>query len=171
MSVANWRSIKFDGSLNRSVRTSVLGETGEGRWIFAAEGTHVERPDRRGYSHPCDAIMLLPFDGMWHATWLRGWDPRLYVDVALPVDDDSNGAMVFIDLDLDVVRHVDGEVEVLDRDEFEANIAQMGYPETLVERANATVVWLEHALRSGVEPFLPIPLIPPAWRHLTAEGF
>ena len=49
--------------------------------------------------------------------------------------------MTTADLDLDVIRFVDGRVEVVDRDEFELHQRRYGYPEDLVaeaERATAT---------------------------------
>jgi len=155
-----WESVKFDGSPHRSVLALDLGTMPSGRWLFVQEGTLVSRPNGRDYHHPCDAVTLVPSAGLWTATWLVGWDPPLYVDVASQVrlGDDR---IVTIDLDVDVVRRRDGSVEVLDLDEFELHRQRFGYPPGLVANVTSTARALAEAIRMEQGPFRVTPDAPP----------
>lgn len=157
-----WESIKYDSTPHRSAQAVDLGTNDDGRWLFIAAGTPVSRPRGRDYDHPCDAIALIPTGGLWTATWLVGWDPALYVDVA---KHERVGAerIVTMDLDVDVVRRASGEVDVLDLEEFEAHRRDLDYPPDLVRKVLRTAHELEGALRGHRAPFgsTPAPPSPP----------
>jgi protein associated with RNAse G/E len=155
-----WDELKFDGSPHRSCEVVDLGTTAEGRWLFIAAGTRVVRPEGRSYDHPCDAITLVPVEGLWTAVWLAGWDPELYVDVARRVSVEPD-RVVTIDLDVDVVRRPGGAVEVLDLDEFEEHRRTFGYPEDLVDEVHRTTDFLVNAIGEQRPPFGLTPAVPP----------
>ena len=159
-SFIEWESVKFDGSANRTAQAIDLGTTGDGRWLFVGKGTTVTRPGDRSYNHPCDAIALIPPSALWTATWLVDWDPSLYVDVAKLVSVDPQ-RIVTMDLDVDVVRRRDGEIEVRDLDEFRTHSRQMSYPPDLVDSVGRTADELEAALRHHRKPFFLTPDAPP----------
>jgi hypothetical protein len=154
-----WDSVKFDGSPHRSVDVLGLGTTDDGRWLFLSEGTLVRRPHRGDYLHPCDAVVLVPPEGLWIATWLVAWDPALYVDLAqqVTVDDER---VVTIDLDVDVIRRRSGEVATLDVEEFDLHRRQLGYPSALVTAVRRETQRLADAIAREQPPFRSAPTTP-----------
>lgn len=58
-----------------------------------------------------------------------------------------------IDLDLDVIRRVDGTCEIVDRDEFEDHQVVYGYPQDIIERADAAADEALDLLTRHVPPF------------------
>lgn len=154
-----WESVKFDGSPSRRAWAVDLGATDAGRWLLIEAGTAVERPHGRGYDHPCDAVALFPSSCLWTATWLAGWDPALYVDLA-QVTKNEAGHVLTVDLDVDVVRYRDGRVATLDVDEFDKNQRVLGYPTPLIDSVFAEERRLAHALRRRDPPFGDIPTLP-----------
>lgn len=154
-----WDSVKFDGSPHRSVDAVDLGSTDRGRWLSIPKGTRVSRPDRGFYDHPCDAVVLVPSEGLWIATWLVDWEPALYVDLARRVSVGSD-RVVTMDLDIDVVRRRGGEVEVLDVDEFDLHRRRLGYPAELVSAVHRATESLTDAITRGQPPFCIIPDAP-----------
>lgn len=151
-----WESVKFDGSPNRSARAIDLGTTQDGRWLFIAEGTRVTRPGTDSYDHPCDAIALIPVEGLWTATWLVDWEPSLYVDIA-QLREVADALVLTVDLDVDVTRHADGSVEVLDEEEFEQHRRTLGYPIDLVRAVSRATAQLAERLRAHDAPFGTVP--------------
>jgi hypothetical protein len=147
-----WESVKFDGSPHRSAQALDLGTTQEGRWLFVMAGTPVTRPVHGDYNHPCDAVVLIPSKGLWIATWLVGWDPMLHVDIARRVHVGSD-RVVTIDLDVDVVRKRNGDVYVVDRDEFESHRKHFGYSNDLVSAVTGAVKDVANAISRQEAPF------------------
>lgn len=76
----------------------------------------------------------------------------VYVDIGTPPVW-KHQRLTYIDLDLDVVRRLDGTVETIDRHEFDENRALYGYPYDLVEGARGAAYSLASLLRTGREPF------------------
>jgi hypothetical protein len=58
-----------------------------------------------------------------------------------------------IDIDLDVVRLVDGTIMVLDEDEFDDHRVSLNYPDWLVDQARATTASVAVAIEAGTPPF------------------
>ena len=154
--------MKFDGSLHRSAEAADLGTTDDGRWLFIGAGTRVIRPGRGDYDHPCDAVTLIPAQGLWTATWLIEWDPALYVDVALHQRSERHDHVVTVDLDVDIVRRRNGEVELLDQDEFELHRRLLGYPGSWSPTCTEPVNGSTWAILRHEPPFLATPGIRPA---------
>src|SRR5699024_1558182 len=71
-----------------------------------------------------------------------------------------------IDLDLDVIRRLDGEVLVDDEDEFEAHRRSYKYPAKVVLAAEESCTAVLAALRAGREPF---GAVGEAWLRRAAE--
>ena len=58
------------------------------------------------------------------------------------------------DLDLDVLRlRQDGEVLLVDEDEFADHQVRYGYPAEVIRRAEQAAAWLLEAIRARAEPF------------------
>lgn len=52
----------------------------------------------------------------------------VYIDIATPPEWDGS-RLTFIDLDLDVIRRLNGSVEIIDQDDFEENRTAYDYPQ------------------------------------------
>lgn len=124
---------KWDGSV--SARWPALLVSGPPRpWIWVATaGTRRERP-RRGEVEVLEREergCALP-GAWWVATVLLGPDGRVErygVDAATPVRPLADGAIGFIDLDLDLDAPPDGSpVTLQDAAQFAARARRMGYP-------------------------------------------
>ena len=98
-------------------------------------------------------VVVIPPHGWWQAEFY-GSESRyaVYGNVGTPVEWDDD-RLTTIDLDLDVVTHQDGTVEVVDEDEFIDHQREFGYPEHVVATARATAAWLTLAMERGDEPF------------------
>jgi protein associated with RNAse G/E len=58
----------------------------------------------------------------------------------------------YIDLDIDVTVWPDGRVEVLDRDDFEENTVKFGYPQDVIDKAEAALVEVLQLIENGQLP-------------------
>ena len=132
-----------------------LGADDHGTWLWAPAGTVYARPEGPERVSPTVWVVLVTPDRWWTCLWYDDPDGReLYVDVATPatwVGDRSRVTM--IDLDLDVVRDVDGTVELLDEDEFEPHRIEWAYPDHVVAAARTTAAQLVGRVTDRGEPF------------------
>ncbi|MFL6155328.1 MAG: DUF402 domain-containing protein [Marmoricola sp.] len=115
-----------------------LGVDAHGQWVGVPKGTWLSRPDK-GFTATADHVVLLPHDDWWVAT-LYGDDVErpmdVYVDMATPCTwSPDETTVTCVDLDLDVIRGVDGEVWVDDEDEFAEHQVLYGYPDEVVAAA------------------------------------
>lgn len=143
---------KWDGRLHATFTGVLLGWDQHGGWVGARAGTSCWR--RTGaFVAQSDWVTVVPA-----APWQAGfYDPAeqstgIYVDVTTGAVW-SRHQVRTVDLDLDVVRLVDGRVLVDDEDEFEAHRAAYGYPESLVAQARHTCQDVLDAVRSCRPPF------------------
>jgi hypothetical protein len=128
-----------------------VAEDGFGVWLHSPRGSAWEAPHDVG-TMPFDVLMLLNPDRWWVALWVD--DPgnkRVEIDVCLVPIRESDG-WTYVDLELDPVRHEDGTIEILDRDEFD-NACRNGWiAESDAQMANAVATAMEAALRNREEP-------------------
>jgi protein associated with RNAse G/E len=98
------------------------------------------------------------------AGWTASFYPRdrhdiaAYVDITTPPSwsrDDHHGLDVvsMVDLDLDVVLLVNGELLIDDEDEFEEHRHSLAYPAEIVTLATSTTAAVFDAVAAGDEPF------------------
>lgn len=131
-----------------------LGDDRYGRWLGGRAGMLLRRGFEDPIVQPHDFIVLVPADGCWIASWNGPGETEIaiYVDVTTKpsVQPDVVSA---VDLDLDVVRHRDGTVRVLDEDEFAEHRVRYGYPADVVALAQATTDDLVARLTARTEPF------------------
>lgn len=146
-----WKILKWSGLPHRSVGLVGLEMTNDGMWGAIRIGTPVDDATGKMTQFPCDAVVFFPTDQWWTAIWLTGMPTDLHVDISTPAqrrDDD----VVTIDLDLDMVS-VDGNVQILDRDEFEENSARWNYPAHVISNAEAATRYVELAIADKKFPF------------------
>jgi predicted RNA-binding protein associated with RNAse of E/G family len=65
----------------------------------------------------------------------------------------ADSIVTIVDLDLDVVRHRDGSVEVIDVDEFEEHRHALGCPDEIVALAEPAAADVDAAIERQDEPF------------------
>jgi protein associated with RNAse G/E len=76
----------------------------------------------------------------------------VYVDVTVPPTW-SDATVIAVDLDLDVVRELDGRVWIDDEDEFAEHQVTLGYPADVVAAARASADRLVALLGAGHPPY------------------
>lgn len=144
---------KYDGSAHRDYPARRLTEDDLGIWLGVPKGTPSVYHGRPSIEQ-IPFVLLVPRDSWW--TGMFNPPPRtseVYCDITTPARWDG-GTVHIIDLDLDVVRRRStGLVELRDEDEFEEHRRQFGYPDDLVEEAQAAAEKLLVALGDGTEPF------------------
>lgn len=148
---------KWGGGPHWESAGQVLGTDGCGTWVGAAAGRRLTRPGH-DVLIPYDTAMLVP-PGAGYVACFNEWreSPDLagcstYVDITtVPRWDD--GVVTMVDLDLDVVRRWDGQVEVHDEDEFAVHQVTLGYPAEIVALAEQTCAQVLGAVRAGEPPF------------------
>ena len=147
---------KYDGSLHWHHSMSYLGTDAHGVWLGAPGGT----PTQRGSEPPIILeqpwVQLIPAGDQWWSAAFNG-EPaatEIYCDIGTPARWVSPAEVTMADLDLDVVRlRADGQVLLLDEDEFAAHQVRYRYPPEVVRQAERAAAWLIESISAGSEPF------------------
>lgn len=144
---------KYDGTLHWHHPSRRLGEDEYGVWMGAVAGTVGRKGDGPPVVWEQAFVMLFPRDEGWVALFNdMPHNCEVYVDVTtVPVWDGDTVTMA--DLDLDVIRPVEGEVYLDDVDEFEEHQRVMKYPEELIAQAEETARLLMTAVKERQGPF------------------
>lgn len=149
---------KWDGSPHWRSECVYLGADAWGDWLGQPIGWPSERP-AKSFVAEGPNVTLVPRDASDYCLTVHRRHPRamrIYIDVAWDVrwsDDDPLRATA-IDMDLDVVRHLDERgTRVVDRDEWDEHRARYGYPAELVVRLEALALDLERRVRAQEPPF------------------
>jgi uncharacterized protein len=98
-------------------------------------------------------VICVPEDVWYVVHYPQGHGPDVYLDVVTPPVWSEAGASM-VDLDLDVVLS-DGDVRVVDEDEFERNRVEYSYPPELVAAAREAAAEIVHRTVRGEPPFVP----------------
>lgn len=145
---------KWGGGRHWGVEVRWLGEDEHGRWLGWPGGSVWSRPDAE-FSAQGLQVGLFPRDRGFAATFYEAvadYAFRVYVDVAAaPVW--AQGVVAAVDLDLDVVQTFEGEVAVLDEDEFIQHQVELGYPPRVVAEAQAECERVRQELEVGAGHF------------------
>lgn len=133
-----------------------LGVDAHGQWVGVPKGTWLSKPDK-GFTATADHVVLLPHDDWWVAT-IYGHDAErpmdVYVDMTTPcVWSADESTVTCIDLDLDVIQGVDGEIWIDDEDEFAEHQVSLGYPPEIVAGAEASCAEVFSTLTAHSGPF------------------
>lgn len=133
-----------------------LGQDSVGEWLYAPRGAAASYETSEPAPLPVNFLTLVPHDSAgWIATWMWGnreIDIELYVDLVVLPEWVSDECLKVIDLDLDVIRYVDGRTVLDDEDEFELNRVRLGYPEETVTSARILAETLTELVQRHVPP-------------------
>ncbi len=146
---------KYSGDLHWRHDVEYLGEDRHGRWLGGPTGATVQRGNEAPIAWPSPFVQLIAPDQWWTLIYngSHGGDFRIYVDIVTPARWVNGTRVEMVDLDLDVVQHLDGSVEVLDEDEFVEHSKLFAYPDSVIDRARTTAAELVLGIESGREPF------------------
>lgn len=129
-----------------------LGEDTFGRWLGLTEGNPWWTADR---SHSgvflSSFVVLVPHGTYWTACF-NPVNPVVDVDIVLPVrwiDD----VLEIVDLELDVLRTIDGRVQVRDRNELARVRAAWAMPDDIAAQAEAVCEQVRMQVEQRNEPF------------------
>lgn len=146
-----------------------LGTDVHGAWLGFPAGTTFRRPGAE-FIAPVDQVTCVPrIDdrrrrvghlATFHAA---GGPVQVYVDITgvpewMPPGAARGGAgsewrLHAVDLDLDVIASLAGEVVIDDVDEFDRHREEFGYPDSVVAGCRAEAQAVQSALRSRVAPY------------------
>jgi len=128
----------------------LLGEDAFGHWLGVTKGSRWWAADRSMSGvFKTSFVKVVPNGTFWTACF-NPIDPVVDVDIVLPVQW-VDGALEEIDLELDVVRYVNGSVYVRDQGEFDRVRAIM--PDDIATQAEKECKRLRELVERGVEPF------------------
>ena len=148
---------KFNGDEHWGYDLEVLGNDEYGTWLGGRRGAHLSKPGTSIRAHD-DFVVLIPTDDAWWvATFNKtpGGSSRtidVYVDITTPTTINTGEAFT-LDLDLDVIKGVDGSVDIDDEDEFAEHQKAMGYPPRVITAARETADNVRDMVADGVAPF------------------
>jgi hypothetical protein len=130
----------------------LLGEDEFGRWLGVAQGSPWWEADGSGSGvFERSFVKVVPYGTYWTACF-NVLDPKVDVDIVLPVEW-MGDALEEVDLELDILRFVDGSVRVRDQEEFNRVMEQWAMPDDVASRAKETCERVRELIELGTEPF------------------
>lgn len=144
---------KWGGILHWRHDMVLLGEDDHGWWLGAPTGSIVQRGDEPPVVRDRAYVQLIRPSDPWTALFDSGGKYEVYIDLITPATWVDDTTVEMIDLDLDVVRRVNGEVALLDEDEWAEHIERFGYPAELIDQTETAAAELVRLVESRVEPF------------------
>ena len=131
---------------------SLLGEDEFGRWLGVRQGDPWWEADGSGSGvFVAPLVKVVPSGAFWTACFYPG-DLVVDVDIVLPVRWVGD-VLEEVDLELDILRHADGKVQVRDRDEFDRVREAWDMPDDIARQAEATCEQTRARVAAGAEPF------------------
>jgi hypothetical protein len=149
----HWDGRKWPDRLHWQFEMLRLGEDAHGSWLYVPAGSAVKRGDEPERRLANGFVSLVPPDSWWEAEFY--WDhpvQLVYVNIGTPCEL-SAGGIRQVDLDLDVIRTIDGRVETLDEDEFAHHQVLYQYPTDLIAAARRSADEVARMLAEHAEPF------------------
>ncbi|MBO0833649.1 MAG: DUF402 domain-containing protein [Actinobacteria bacterium] len=133
----------------------LLGSDAHGVWLGVAAGTTARRGIEPPVTWERSCVKLLPAGELWWTAdfYAEPGEPDIYCDIATPPRWVHPGEVTMVDLDLDVLRHADGPVLLVDEDEFAEHQVRYGYPADVIREAEGAARSLQNAIGSAQEPF------------------
>lgn len=148
-------STKYDGSLHYRYPVQIVREEPGLLALYCAPGTPLEsyRGQQIARNHTLELYWSDRFYNL-SVNWKADWRPHShYVNIASSATW-HDGALRFIDLDLDVIwRAATGEVVLDDEDEFLAHQSRFGYPPDLIDQTWRSSEHVRAMIARRVYPF------------------
>ncbi|MFQ5522406.1 MAG: DUF402 domain-containing protein [Acidimicrobiia bacterium] len=134
-----------------------LGEDQYGSWMAVPAGSRRWKGETVVHPTREHAVFCVPRSGWWHLHYNGPvTNYSHFVDIVTPPMWVSENRYEMIDLDLDVVVHQDGRVEVEDEDEFAVHQVELAYTEEMIRGALDETARIVAALEARQEPFFAV---------------
>jgi protein associated with RNAse G/E len=144
---------KWDGRRHKFGQVDLLGHDQFGTWLWGRAGRTIILGAHTSFVTKQDALYLAAPGAWWVPSWWIGHpEVSLYVDICTPAVCDV-GRFEYVDLDLDVVRYIDGRAEIVDRDEFEAHQIALDYPTEVISAAEDAAQTVLELIEKNDPPF------------------
>ena len=153
--VVEW--LKWPATPYRTTPMKLLGRDDQGTWLFAPKGTAATYASHGPTPLASNFLTLIPIpEKWWVCTWMWG-DPDttidIYVDIVLPPSWRTSACLQVVDLDLDVIRHVDGRVSLEDEDDFARHSTSLQYPSSVISSARRAATDVVRSIEGHANPF------------------
>ncbi|WP_105566254.1 DUF402 domain-containing protein [Microbacterium halophytorum] len=147
----HWR--KWDGSKHWEHECVYLGSDEWGQWLGQRVGWRSFRPGR-DMLLTAPSVSLMPAGRTDHVLTVNAppQRTRIYIDIAWDVSW-RDGTPTAIDMDLDVVRRVDGTLFIDDEDEWAEHSELYGYPADVMAELERTTRELKERVGAHEPPF------------------
>ncbi|CAM3467976.1 DUF402 domain-containing protein [Hydrogenibacillus schlegelii] len=147
-------SYKYDGKLHRRWSGNLLLADGR-RIICGNDRVAVTEADGTTWTTREPAICFFDRREWFNViAMLREDGVHFYCNISTPAEW-RRGTLTYVDLDLDVRVTPDGEVEVLDKEEFRVNRERYAYPLKVVTQARRALGRLLRLIQARRPPFDP----------------
>ena len=147
------QSYKHDGSLHRTWAMAFVLESDDERTVLVTNHTWVtESNGRKWYTREPAICYFYPHRWFNIISMIRNSGVYYYCNLASPMIWDSE-ALKYIDYDLDVKVFPNGEVKLLDEDEYEERGEEMEYPEEIKEILQDELDLLYSWIEEKKDPF------------------
>ncbi|MEJ7654669.1 MAG: DUF402 domain-containing protein [Chloroflexia bacterium] len=146
---------KYDGTARFRLELEMLHRSPQVVLALGSPGRRFERPGELIQRPSNWSLNYLPLDMPYNIVGYYDSDGELlyhFCNVLTSVEI-TVGVLQYVDLDLDVVVPPDGDPEVHDRDEFEANARTMNYPQHVRDLAEAAAQELAELACAGGHVF------------------
>lgn len=143
---------KYPDRLHWQFPVDFLGEDEHGMWFLVQAGTPALR-ESEPHTIKTGFVALVPTDDPWIAEfYVDSPTERIYVNIGtVPTVVDQ--VIHQVDLDLDVILTVDGDVIVVDEDEFAQHQVEFGYPQDVIDAARRATEDAVDRLTRRLPPF------------------
>lgn len=127
------QTYKHDGSRHRTWSSATVLDVDETKIVAITYKTWVVESNKRKWFTREPAICFYYFNRFYNVmAMIRKHGIYYYCNLASPIAYDEE-ALKNVDYDLDVKVYPDGNIVLLDEDEFEQHQKEMNYPEALIE--------------------------------------
>jgi protein associated with RNAse G/E len=156
MKKINVSSRKYDGRPRDQYEAFLYAENEAGFVVYTPPGTRDYDYRKRVWSAAPDGLVELYFKARWytvcHICEQNSRVNQIYTHLSLPAVMTATG-LEWVDLDLDYRVHLDGRLERLDEEEYQAHLVSMHYPADLQEQVQAACTEIEALYQQRVYPF------------------
>jgi len=139
---AHWR---YSGHL--------LGEDSHGTWLWVPSWATARRASETPRQVEAGFVTVVDESKWWTANFYMGHPVlSVYVNISTPPKW-SGTRLRAVDLDLDVIRDINGRVAVLDEDEFALHQQTLSYPADLIAQTRQAADTATQLVTDRAEPF------------------
>ena len=155
------KSFKHDGHLHRMWMENWLVPRSqfhplhrdEDMYVLINSRTPIQESDGKHWVSKVPAVtFFIPQQWFNVVALIEDVGIRYYCNIASPPHE-GEGVFTYIDYDLDVIRHANGQMMIVDRDEYEHNRLVYHYPEIVERKVTSGLEALLQRMNQGHIPF------------------